>query len=268
MPELSEVEITRRQLLSWWPDGEQVLDVRLHDFDLLDVDAQELLGCLLGPLHDVRRRGKHLCLAFEEVWAMLHLRMTGKLVRSPITAPRAARLSWQLGKDDWIHFEDSRRLGTLALFTQDPWETHPTILGMGPEPHELVDGAQLRAQFGGTKRRLKDVLLDQRVIAGVGNIAISELFFTARIPPKVRAHEVSDAQLDALVQAMPPYFDSLIDDHPIDVPMQYVNQPGDQESPFTVYAHEGEPCPRCKEGTFARETFGGRSTYYCPVCQA
>lgn len=269
MPELAEVEITRRQLLAWWPDERSPLSVTLHDEKLLSEDSKEHAHWLAQPLQDVKRRGKHLCLVFgDEAFALLHLRMTGKMVRSPLPHTPAARLSWQLDDDEWIHFEDSRRLGTLELGTQDPWLTHLTLLAMGPEPHALADGKALRARFGKTTRRLKDVLLDQRVIAGVGNIAISELFFEVMIPPKIRAHEVSDAKLDALVAAMPPYFDALIDAQPLDSPMNYVNQPGDEESPFLIYAHEDEQCPRCHDATLARETFGGRSTYYCPVCQA
>ncbi len=273
MPELAEVDITRQQLMRWL-SGATVQSVDLHDQGLLATqDELDKLSCLQDPLIEVKRRGKHLCLVCASAdgtlcYALLHLRMTGKLVRSTIPKTSAARLSWQVDEEQWVHFEDSRRLGTLTLHDEDPWLTHPTILAMGPEPHDLTDGAELRARFGKTRRRLKDVLLDQRVIAGVGNIAISELFYAVKIPPKIRAHEVSDAQLDALVAAMPPYFDALIDAHPIDEPMNYVNQPGDAESLFVVYAHEGEECLRCKRATFVRETFGGRSTYYCPVCQA
>lgn len=280
MPELAEVDIARRQLLSWW-QPRQALSCRFLDDTLLpDPAHRDRLSHTISssPLASVRRRGKYLAIAFDAgLVAILHLRMTGLLIRhdSPDASP-AIRLAIEIDRHDapWLCLQDSRRLGTLSI--HDASEGHPFdtldafTADMGPEPHDLADGAALRARLGKTTRRLKDALLDQKVIAGVGNIAISELFHTAALHPETRAHRTPDHALEALVQAMPPYFDALIDAHPIEEPMLYVNQGKKQDrppSPFLIYGRQAELCPSCKKTPIARVTFGGRSTYYCPTCQ-
>lgn len=272
MPELAEVEITRRQLERWWK-GERALNVVVHDDALLSEASVARLDMFEAPLLGVTRRGKHLVLRFGEEeeaiagYAMLHLRMTGRVVMLDVEKTSSSRIAWELEAGRWLHFEDTRRLGQLSLHEEDPLTTHDTFLTMGPEPHELERGADLKARFGKRKRRVKDLLLDQEVIAGVGNIAISELFHQVGWPPEVRPHQVSEAELDALVEAMPPYFDALIASQDLDVPMSYVNQAGEEEvNPFLIYGREGEPCPRCAT-PLARVVFGGRSTYHCPACQ-
>lgn len=267
MPELAEVEITRRQLLHWW-QRKSAQDVEVLDDKLLSESSLEHLEALSSTLEDITRRGKYLVLCFEDgLFGVLHLRMTGRIAPSTNAKLKYTRFSVQMRDDFWICFEDSRRLGTLTLTDEDPLTHHPRLKTMGPEPHDIKDGHELKTLLGTTKRRLKDALLDQNIIAGVGNIAISELFFDVGIHPEVRAHEVSLDKLDLLVEAMPPYFDALIDAQPVDVPMEYINQGGDVENPFVVYDHEGEECPKCKSDTIERLTFGGRSTYYCPTCQ-
>ena len=260
MPELAEVEITRRHLERCWA-ARQALELRVWDDSL---DASTLQNTLNTPLHAARRRAKHLALDFPEHGTLLvHLRMTGRFVLRSTATHRGARVSWHLSDDTWLHFEDMRRLGHLAWCSAQ--EDDPlTTLSLGPEPWELSDGKMLRDLFGTrTKRTLKDALLDQTVVAGVGNIAISELFWRVGIAPDVRCAHVSDAQLDALVEAMPSYFDALIQAQGDDE-LEYVNQGG--ANPFAVYGRQGEPCARC-EDTLARSVSGGRSTYWCPTCQ-
>ena len=281
MPELAEVDIARQQLLAWW-QPRQALSSLLLDDTLLPAPSDRALFAHTissSPLSSVRRRAKHLAIAFDSgLVAILHLRMTGLLTRhAEPDASSATRLAIEIDRVEtpWICFEDSRRLGTLTLHEVAPGE-HPFdtleafTTGIGPEPHDLQSGAELRARLGKTTRRLKDALLDQRVIAGVGNIAISELFHLTGLHPEIRAHQTHLHALDALVEAMPPYFDALIDAHPIEEPMLYVNQGKKEErppSPFLIYGRENELCPSCKNTAIARLTFGGRSTYYCPSCQ-
>ena len=284
MPELAEVDIARQQLLSWWRPRQAISCRILDDALLPDASQRQTLTRAIAssPLTSVRRRGKYLALGLDSgLFVILHLRMTGFLDRRAAPdASSTARLAIEIDRAErpWICLEDSRRLATLTLHDASKTSEHPFdsleafTSQMGPEPHALRSGAELRARLGATTRRLKDALLDQRVIAGVGNIAISELFHVAAIHPRTRANQVSDAALDALVKAMPPYFDALIDAHPIEEPMRYVNQGKKSErdpehDPFLIYGHEKELCPSCRAAPVERLTFGGRSTYYCPACQ-
>lgn len=266
MPELAEVEVARTRVEQWWR-GRVAEDVRVLDEGVLDGDGDvaDLEDALAQEVLAVRRRGKYLIVDFDGGQsAVFHFRMTGKITISEQPKRRFTRLSWLVAEVGWLVFDDARRLGGVALFDGDPCELYAPLVAMGPEPYDLADGAALRAQLGATRRRLKDALLDQKIVAGVGNIAISELFWRVGLAPEVRAHEVSDAQLDALVAEMPGYFDWLVEDQMADE-IVYLGE-GKAQNPFSVYKREDEPCPRCEE-PIARATFGGRSTYYCPRCQ-
>lgn len=265
MPELSEVEVARLRVESWWKDR-AAEDVKLHDKDLVSSDDASLLTDLLyQTARSIRRRGKYLIVDFDDGHVMFHFRMTGKITTSDQPKRRFTRLSWLIPEVGWLVFDDSRRIGDVRAFTGDPLEHHPPLSSMGPEPHDLRDGAHLSERLGKSKRRLKDALLDQKIIAGVGNIAISELFWRVGVHPETRCHEISIEALDALVDEMPIYFDWLVEDQMADE-IVYLGEGKGAVNPFSVYKREDEVCPRCDD-TITRATFGGRSTYFCPGCQ-
>lgn len=261
MPELAEVEIVRRNLADWWTTPAS--EVRLHDEALLTRGAPELLHELLtseAPTMD--RRGKYLIARFSADRALIfHFRMTGKIVRSPDPEPRFARLAWD-GADEWLVFKDSRRLGHVEVFDTGGLADYEPLLKMGPEPYGL-SGEELAAQLS-PRRRLKDALLDQSVIAGVGNIAISEVFWRLKLAPDIKAKSLSQDQIDALAEELPRYFDELMEDQ-MDDEVIYLGE-GKAENPFAVYGREEEPCQRC-DTPIERVVIGGRSSYYCPTCQ-
>ncbi|MEM1348410.1 MAG: DNA-formamidopyrimidine glycosylase family protein [Myxococcota bacterium] len=263
MPELSEVEIFRRNLERWW-SGRVASDVRVVDPDVFDGPAAGAAPEILTrQASSIRRRGKYILIALEPHVAVLHLRMTGKVVRAERPDTRFARVSWFVPDVGWLTFKDPRRLGGLLFMRAEELADYTPLKTMGPEPHDL-DGLGLLKRLGG-RRRLKDKLLDQKTLAGVGNIAISELFWRLSIPPEIRCHEVTEELADALAHEMPRYFDWLTEEQ-LSEEIAYVHEPG-SDNPFSVYGREGEPCPRCA-GTIARATFGNRSTYYCPQCQS
>lgn len=266
MPELAEVEVARTRVERWWA-GRAAEDVRVHDPEVCSgVEPEELEEVLMGTVEAVRRRGKYLIVDFEgeDTHAVFHFRMTGKITCHDQPSRRFTRLSWLVPEVGWLVFDDARRLGGLVLVEGDPEVTHEPLAQMGPEPHELADGEALAARLGASRRRLKGALLDQSIIAGVGNIAISELFWRCELPPLIKCHELTAAQRDALVTEMPAYFDWLVEDQMADE-IIYLGE-GKATNPFSAYGREEEPCPRCQT-PIARATFGGRSTYYCPACQ-
>jgi formamidopyrimidine-DNA glycosylase len=267
MPELAEVEVARRHLERWWSQraAEQVL---LYAPPRLKAgDADELDDLLKHPLAAIKRRGKQLIATFtdDDRTLLIHFKLTGKITRGDTPKPKDVQLAWLLPETGWLRLQDSRRLSELHVLTPAQLAAYPPLVNMGPEPHDLRDADHLRQRLGRGKKRLKDTLLDQATIAGVGNIAISELFWRLKIPPELPTNELTDEQVAALYQEMPIYFDALIASSEHIEDFVYLSE-GAEENPFDAYDREGLPCNRCQT-PIARATFGGRSTYYCPTCQ-
>mgnify|MGYP006287005871 CR=1 FL=1 len=261
MPELPEVEIARRNVVRWWEgrsaDQVVVLDEKL----LVETDADELVEAMSETCETFRRRGKYLIAEMADRRdVVFHFRMTGKIVCGAEAEPEYARLSWHVPESGWLAFVDMRRLGRVRLLEEgeiDEWEP---LAEMGPEPLE-VTGDQLRELLP-PNRLLKTSLMDQRVVAGLGNIAISEIFWRARLHPRVKSGELTDEEVDELAEIIPAYLEEIIEREESDE-ITYVEE--DQESnPFEIYRRD--ECPRCG-AEVEKMNVGGRSTYYCGACQ-
>ena len=270
MPELSEVEVSRRALWRWW-EGQRATAVVLADVTLMPPDeftGLEHAMTTAAPA-SIKRRGKVLLVDFATQGTMMvHYRMTGKIAREPERPGEKFRLAWQLQDGSWLVFRDPRRFGQVEWAgPQEVLTTRWPLLGrLGPEPHDIATGAQLAARVGlGSARSLKGALLDQSVVAGVGNIAISELYWRLGLHPSVKANELDQAQWDALAREMPAYFDWLVEVQEAE-DLGYLHEGAHVPNPFSVYAKRGKPCPRC-QGSIEQERVAGRSTYFCPSCQ-
>lgn len=264
MPELAEVEVVRRNLEKWWL-GRPAREVRLLDSKSLKQGSlRELEAAFLTPLEALSRRGKYLTAHFESGDAVVfHFRMTGKIVLSETPEPRFARLAWLIDGVGWGVFKDQRRFGEVHLLGPGGLAAYEPLMKMGPEPEDLTL-EELRAKIS-DRKMLKSALLDQAVVAGVGNIAVSELFWRCGIAPESRGGDLSEAQWEALVVEMPRYFDEVIERSMADE-IDYIGEAGGGENIFDVYGHQGEPCPRCGE-PIALSRVAGRSSYFCPPCQ-
>jgi formamidopyrimidine-DNA glycosylase len=269
MPELAEVEVARRHIERWWR-GQKATTVKLAAPKCLRAGTPEALEALMTQhaLDHVERRGKQLIACFEgtDTRLLIHFKLTGKITRDEQEAGAPdLRMAWHLPQTGWLRMQDKRALGELHLLTAEEFAAFRPINEMGPEPHDLQNGAELRRRIGKGKGKLKAKLLDQTVLAGVGNIAISELFWQLKLWPELRVDQLDEATADALVAAMPPYFDDLIASSEHIENFIYLSE-GLEENPFSAYGRMGEPCKRC-ETKIEMLTFGGRSTYYCPTCQ-
>lgn len=263
MPELAEVEIIRRNVERWW-SGRDVVDVRVLDPKILkNASVLELEEALKKKLIGMRRRGKYLWAELAGGQAVVfHFRMTGKLICSDIPEPRFARLVWRINGVGWLIFKDQRRLGEVWLLEPGELSRYRPIVEMGPEPEDLT-AERLKEACSG-RRMLKSALLDQRIVAGVGNIAISELFWRLRLRPAVRCGELSVLDWEALVEEMPRYFDEILV-RSDSAEVHYFGESG-AENIFDVYARAGEPCPICG-GMIEKTKVAGRTSYFCPECQ-
>jgi formamidopyrimidine-DNA glycosylase len=257
MPELPEVEaaaaIARRALV-----GRHLVAVTTHHAaqrrKLPPRKAARLAG---HRIEAVQRRGKSQLVHFDDGAILLvHFRMNGDWEIAGTAAPLPAYTRLDLLTDDGVRLclVDSRALCTASYHA--PHE--PPRLELGPEPDQL-SVAVLRGALARRRGPIKPVLLDQKVVAGLGNIYAAEALWRARLDPRTAACTLGDSQLTALVKGIR----AAIADG---FARQGRYRDGTREQPFRVYDREGLRCRRgC--GEVARITQAGRSTYFCPRCQ-
>ncbi len=276
MPELPEVE-TARRWLERWARGRTIARVRVHEPRV--VGGPPLARVVGARFRRFQRRGKHLLLTLEKegrpvgLWS--HLGMTGKwLQRAPgEEAPRFSRVELALDRGGTLHYVDMRLFGKLRLVPDAAFDQQPVLRALGPDV--LVDGidrAAFAARLQRTPAPLKIVLMDQRVLAGLGNIQVSEALFRARLHPRRPARSLSAAEVRRLATAIEASIDYTLRRFEADLRPQgardirYVEEPGGP-NPFLVYGREGEHCPRCRRGIITRIVQAGRSSFFCPRCQ-
>ena len=271
MPELPEVETIRRQLA---PHVEGRVVERLEILDprfCEPLAPHELIDAVQGRrVERLGRRGKYFVMKLEdEIFLLVHLRMTGTLLIDPLPDQPYQRVVFDLDDGHEIRFCDPRRFGTGELaIGHDALEAFfAARLGIEPLGPELT-GARLRALAKGRRAPIKAFLLDQRKIAGVGNIYADEALFRARIHPLRAAGKLTLAQCEALAEAVRYALDrglerggATIDDfrHPDGVAGAFQHE-------FQIHLRRGEPCLAC--GTpVVKMVAAGRGTYVCESCQ-
>ena len=270
MPELPEVETIRRALA---PHVEGRILERLEIRDerwCRPLAPGELAAATEGrKVERLGRRGKYLVVELaDEVYLSLHLRMTGTLLLGAAADLAHTRVVFHLG-DHTLSFVDPRRFGTGEL--QLGHAAHVAFMDarLGLEPFDpAFTGAHLRALARGRRAPVKAFLLDQRRIAGVGNIYADEALFRARIHPLRSVGTLKLAQLDALRDAVIESLQAGIDAKgaSIDDFRDPYGVQGSFQDQFLVHLREGRPCPNCGT-TIVKLRAAGRGTYVCPRCQ-
>jgi formamidopyrimidine-DNA glycosylase len=194
--------------------------------------------------------------------------MTGKWLRrrEDEPPPRFSRLRLHLDDSHVLHYCDLRLFGRFRLVPGGRFAALPELAGLGPDPlRDGIDPAALHARLARTRRPVKVALMDQSLLAGVGNIYASEALFRARIDPRRRASTLSAREASAIARAI-----VLSMRHAITRQMSpeivYVEEPG-SKNPFRVYDRAGERCPRCRKEPLRRIVQAQRSTFFCPRCQ-
>jgi formamidopyrimidine-DNA glycosylase len=270
MPELPEVETIRRHLAPH-VDGRTLRRLEIHDARWsLPLAPAELSAAVEGRrLERLARRGKYLVWELEDdAYLMLHLRMTGTLLLDPPERPPHTRVSFDLG-DRRLEFVDPRRFGTGELALGDEALHDFFAARLGVEPFELAfTGEHLYALASRCRAPIKAMLLDQKRIAGVGNIYADEALFRAQIHPLRRADRISRKQAAALRDAVVETLELGIEAKgaTIDDFRDPDGVSGSFQDRFLIHLREGEPCVRC--GRPVRKLrAGGRGTYVCERCQ-
>lgn len=272
MPELPEVETVRRTLLpvigeriaSAWDSGQGLHMQRKPPRKKL----RELIGSTFVA---VRRHGKYLLLDTDGPNSLLaHLGMTGRLRLHTAGEPRAlhTHLVLGLGKRE-LRFVDARRFGLLDVVKRVDERIHPALAVLGPDAlNEGVEPESLRAQALARRTTLKAFVLDQSVLAGVGNIYASEALWRAKLRPTTRTKRLTVASAARLTTAIREVLERALDNGGTTL-SDFVDADGTEGNNadyLWVYDREGLPCPRCKT-VIKRSVLQGRATYYCPTCQ-
>ncbi len=273
MPELPEVETIVRDLRPLLV-GRRFVSVRQASKHKLRRAWDKTWPDLLAgrTVEAINRRGKWIVLHLDDVsFLVVHLGMTGQFTVVASSTPPPNHLHLVFDLDDGVHqlrFRDVRRFGSATRFAdQAELEEFFAENGLGPEPFDL-NAKAWRQSLAGTTRPIKSVLLDQGVVAGVGNIYADEALFVAGLHPLRRGCDLAPAEADRLRKAIAKVLTTAIEKRGSSI-RNYIGGSGlagGYQQEFRVYSRKGQPCPRC--GTpIAHLRLSGRSAHYCPECQ-
>lgn len=273
MPELPEIE-TVKSVIEPQIKGLIIDKITVNRSEVIaQPNADEFCKAVTGQeISAMTRRGKFLILHLKnESRIILHLRMTGCLLVTPPDYPmeKHTHIIMQLGNGMELRFSDTRRFGRFWLIQGDEEDTYSGISKLGLEPFdEKFTAAYLQSSFRKRKRAIKECLLDQSVIAGIGNIYTDEILFRAKICPARPADSLTVEEWKRLAEMIPECLSYFIEKNRIRQ-QDYLQTKGQdyRNTPFLqVYGHADEPCPNCGE-TLVRVVIGGRGSVYCPNCQ-
>ena len=278
MPELPEVETVMRGLQQRL-EGRVIVRAKAHRPDLRWPLPPGLEKRLTGArVSGFRRRGKYILMRLaggDSV--LLHLGMSGRMVLGPLrpNQPTPHEHLVLETDDGWrLGFVDPRRFGSVDLVPTRQEDSHKLLAELGPEPLEAAfSPARLSASLAGKRTPIKAALLDQKVVAGLGNIYVCEALFRARLSPLRSAHTVPGTRAARLVPAIKDTLNEAIAAGGSSL-RDYVQPDGELgyfQHAWKVYGREGEPCDRCPARPACpgvrRITQSARSTFYCPRTQ-
>jgi formamidopyrimidine-DNA glycosylase len=253
MPELPEVEAAAVALRAA-AVGKSIVRVRrLHASHRRQLGVRAAKRLIGDVITGVERRGKHQLIRLASGGTLVvHFRMTGdwEIGRVSEATPRFARVLIDLSDGTRVALTDMRALSTIALATSD------AVPGLGPDPTDAAfSSAQFHALLAGKRAPIKVALLDQRLVAGIGNIYAAEALWRAKINPRRVAGSLTRGEAGRLLRALRAVMGAAV---------RYAYGEGGDR--FRVYDRAGQPCSRCGT-TIERITQAGRSTYFCPYCQ-
>ncbi len=270
MPELPEVETTRRGIEPWLL-GRQITAVTVRAEKLRWPVQPDLAERLLGQqCHAVDRRGKYLLLHCTNGCLLLHLGMSGylRILQKPTPAGRHDRLDVEFSGGICLRLTDPRKFSSLLWTTGDPLQ-HPLLTNHGLEPFDdAFNGTYLLGKSRGRSLAVKLLLMDHRIVTGIGNIYANEALFRAGIHPATPAGSLTLSQLTCLTdQARSVLADALAAGG---TTLQDFNNPAGQPGHFAVqlkvYGQAGKPCEQCGRPIDSIR-LSGRSTFFCTTCQ-
>lgn len=270
MPELPEVETTRRGLTRWLV-GRKVRRVEVREPRLRWPVEPELAGILRRrQLLALERRAKYLLFRFRHGTLIGHLGMSGSMRIAPPCEElrKHDHVRIDFGEERELRYHDPRRFGFLLWTEQDPL-LHPRLCKLGPEPlEEEFDGSYLAARAQGRRLAVKAFVMDPQIVVGVGNIYASEALHRAGVRPSRAAGRIASARWDRLANEIRAVLSEAIQDGGTTLRdfLGSDGEPGYFVQNLRVYDRAGEPCLGCGR-KIQRSVIGQRATYFCSGCQ-
>lgn len=272
MPELPEVETVcrslRPHLVGATVERVEIVDRRLR----VPVDEAGLRGIAGARILEIRRRAKYILLSLsgERVW-LFHLGMSGKLICVKPGAPRRKHdhIIVQLRGGGELRYHDPRRFGLTLVTSKESLHELPQLCRLGIDPLDAdLTGEYLFGFTRSSERRIRDLLLDQQIIGGLGNIYANEILAMTGIRPTARSCRLTRKQVYEIARAVPELLGQAIrwcgtsfSDY-----RDGDDRRGEFQAHLRVYDREGENCRRC-DAVIKRVAIGNRSAFYCPDCQ-
>src|SRR5712664_648560 len=246
MPELPEVEIASRQLRAWL-QGRRVVSARAERSRVIRGQTPARFAGLAGhQLTDIERFGKWM------------------LRRAEDPPPSHVRASLTLDDGNAVDYRDMRMFGRLIRGKTAELRESAALRALGPDPLAGIDVDRFHSVLARTRRTMKEALMDQRTLSGLGNIQVSESLHRAGIDPQRPALSMTREETERLADAIGDSLRATLREEDSPEPITYVEEGG--ENVFLVYDREDQPCTTCTT-PIRRIVQGGRSTFYCPVCQ-
>jgi len=272
MPELPEVETVRQTLKA------NILGKTIRDVDVFyekmihGSDIKSFVSRLRGQrLLDIKRYGKYLVFLFDEVAMVSHLRMEGRyyLKNLDLLRDKHEHVIFYFTDDMTLRYQDTRKFGTMELCAKDDYMHIKGIKKLGQEPiAEQIDYDLVYQKVKNRKQAIKTVLLDQTVLAGLGNIYVDETLFLSGLRPEKKASTLRKKDVKMLVQNSKIVLEKAIKlgGSSIRTYTSSLGVTGRFQNELYVHTRQGEPCKVCQT-KILKTKVGGRGTYYCPTCQ-
>lgn len=266
VPELPEVETVRRSLLSL--EGQKLKSLTIVDGHLRYPVRLALTKKIIGEkLREISRIGKYLLLRFPSDTLLFHLGMTGRMLIGSKKRPPYTKVEFHFEKAR-LDFIDVRRFGFVLSGA-----AAAKAMPKGIDALDKIDAAGITARLRQSKAAIKALLLDQKIIAGLGNIYVSEILFLAKVHPAKSGMHLSEDDVARILKAMPKVLKKAIEskgssiyDFVYALPGEKEFSTGNYQKKFLVYSRDGEPCKVC--GTKIEKIVqGARSSFFCPRCQ-
>ena len=271
MPELPEVETIKEDLRELVV-GSRIAEARVLDRALLEgITPEEFARRLAGAtITGARRRAKHLILQLDSGDSLVfQLKIGGQLLLVPPVEEPTTALMLVIGLDGdrRLFLRDQTGFTRARLLNAEELEAR--LSSLGPEPLEEKFGVEyLREILSSRRAQIKPLLLDQKVISGIGNIYADEILYDARLHPRRKANTLSEAEWKALYGAIIKNLRAGVQHRGTTVRLyrDVLNRAGEHQNYLRVFEKHGKPCPEC-EGEVVREKVAGRPTHFCPSCQ-
>lgn len=269
MPELPEVETIRKGMERYLV-GHKILEVEVFDKKLFQGATKDIVG---AKITSVQRFGKGLVINLSRGYSIaIHIKLTGQFIFRPDKSKnletKFTRIKFSLDRGAVLYFNDIRRFAWMKIIKSISLKSLPFFKDLGPEPFKDLKFDYFKNMIKRGKGAVKATLMDQKKIAGVGNIYANDALNLARIDPRRSGASLRDSEIKNLFDAIHEVLKRGLK-YGGATEINYVNvlgQPGQYQNHFLVYSREGEKCKYCG-GIIKKIRIAGRGTYFCPHCQ-